>query len=378
MKFKLFIFFALLANVVLAQSDSLIVNCNKFIFQPNDTLYIDAQHKTSTGKNPPATLDVVIENEQGKSVEYRWPMLKGVASMGIVLPDSLPKGKYRLGFAVRNQFFSITGKIVSLIKTPSLNVTLLTTEQDIVTATIPVSTEGTFEIKNWVYDEEATVKFARSNIKYKGDLDIELKTILDSTFKPTLVSSREIYLGEPPGNLMLDTTGKNNTWTNSSFSNDRHELNNVVVKGSKKTLGQKFDAEFSGGLFRNVDERLFDVMSDPDATNYPSVLSYLQGKVAGLIVTQDEEGKESASWRGSPVSIFVDQVPAGTDRLAFITMYDIAIIKTYPPIFMGAPNAQGGGIAIYLRRGNREFASQTDRHIFRVKGFSASITALKF
>jgi hypothetical protein len=351
------------------------VNLNKSVFQPKDTIYIEAQYFTTTGKRPPATLEIKITDEAGRSARYRWPLLKGAASSSLFLPDSLSTGKYTMTFAIQKEFFSLKGKIISLVKTPSLDVTLLTKAADIVTATIPVSEQGTFSIKNWVFDDEATLMLARTDKKYKGDLDIELETLLDSTFHPLLTASREFYVGSPPSDLVLDTNGKRRIM-NNPFTSNPHELENITIKAQTKTLGQKFDAEFSGGLFRNVDERLFDIMSDPNATNYATVLSYLQGKVAGLTITQSADGTEAATWRGDPVSMFVDEVPAGPDRLAFISMYDIAIIKTYPPIFMGAPNAKGGGIAIYTRRGNREYAAKSDRHIFRIKGFSPSTTAL--
>jgi hypothetical protein len=51
-----------------------------------------------------------------------------------------------------------------------------------------------------------------------------------------------------------------------------------------------------------------------------------------------------------------------------IPVDDIAIIKVYPPPFFGNPGGNGGGIAVYTKRGG--LSDENYRNAFRVKGYT--------
>jgi hypothetical protein len=108
---------------------------------------------------------------------------------------------------------------------------------------------------------------------------------------------------------------------------------------------------------------------------YSNIFGYLQGRVAGLQVTQSGFNGGAARWRGSRVAFFLDEVRASAQQIASIPMADIAIVKAYPPPFMGAPGG-GGAVAIYTRRGGEANYLPANRTVFRVKGYTPSATAL--
>src|SRR5690242_2282648 len=85
------------------------------------------------------------------------------------------------------------------------------------------------------------------------------------------------------------------------------------------------------------------------AVGFPNLFSYLQGRVAGLQIRGGINGGV-AWWRGSRVTFFLDEVRVSAQAVASIPMTDIAIVKSYPPPFIGAPGGRGA-IAIYTRRG---------------------------
>lgn len=116
-------------------------------------------------------------------------------------------------------------------------------------------------------------------------------------------------------------------------------------------------------------------MNDPSALGFPNIFSYLQGRVAGLQIAPAGLGGGVARWRGSPVTFFMDEVRVAAQQIAGIPMTDIAIVKAYPPPFIGAPGG-GGAIAIYTRRGSEVHYFPANRQVFKVRGYTPSATAL--
>jgi hypothetical protein len=149
----------------------------------------------------------------------------------------------------------------------------------------------------------------------------------------------------------------------------------VLVRTTAKSPAQQFNEEHVSGLFRSGDERLVSIMDDPSALGFPNIFSYLQGRVAGLQIAQAGFNGGAARWRGSPVTFFIDEVRVSAQQVANIPMTDIAIVKAYPPPFIGAPGG-AGGIAIYTRRGGEANYLPHNRQVFQVRGYSPAASLL--
>lgn len=92
--------------------------------------------------------------------------------------------------------------------------------------------------------------------------------------------------------------------------------------------------------------------NDPFAASATSVFQYLQGRVAGLQIT-DNGADVSLSWRGSTPELILDEIPSTIDVVRTLSMNDIAYVKVFPPPFFGANGGgAGGAIAIYTRKGD--------------------------
>src|SRR5438874_642146 len=102
MKKSLLPFFACLLLAVTVQAQQvahLDIQFNKTVFQPRDSLLVTVNYKDGggqKGKKSLATLELMIENEQGLRTRLRWPVINGQASGKLYLSDSLPQGKYTL------------------------------------------------------------------------------------------------------------------------------------------------------------------------------------------------------------------------------------------------------------------------------------------
>jgi len=116
---------------------------------------------------------------------------------------------------------------------------------------------------------------------------------------------------------------------------------------------------------------LIAIMDDPSAIGFNNVFNYLQGRVAGLQIAPTG----AASWRGSRVTFFLDEIRVSAQQIANIPMTDIAIVKAYPPPFIGAAGS-GGGIAVYTRRGGEAGYLPANRQVFKVRGYTPSAIAL--
>ena len=112
------------------------------------------------------------------------------------------------------------------------------------------------------------------------------------------------------------------------------------------------------------------------AFGFPNIFSYLQGRVAGLQIASDGFSGGTARWRGSPVTFFLDEMRVSAQQIAGIPVTDIAIVKAYPPPFIGASGGGGGGIAIYTRRGGERRYLPAGRQVFKVRGYTPSATVL--
>jgi hypothetical protein len=138
-------------------------------------------------------------------------------------------------------------------------------------------------------------------------------------------------------------------------------LQTVVIKAKLKSKKQLMDEEYASGLFSGGDGYTFITEDDPFANNSQTVLSYLQGKVAGLQVNLTGP-TPGLSWRGGTPSLFLNESPVDVESIQSIPMSGIAMIKVFRPPFIGAfGGGSGGAIAVYYKKGaSRNDAKELD------------------
>lgn len=357
---------------------SLDIQLAKNILQPGDSLLVTVAYKDDSGKAPSlplATLDLIIENEQGLRTRLRWPVINGQVSGALYLPDSLPRGRYTVLAGLQNRFFEVVGKIQDGEAGSGIQAMLLTKTGDWDEQEVPVELDGTFTVRNWLFEDNAVMAFSRIR-ESNGPLDIRISTQLDSTYEPFAVAGRAFYVGNPSSAVRSTLNGPVEAPA-AVFADGGTVLPAVVVRAASKSPAQQFNEEYSTGLFRAGDERLISIMDNPSAFSFPNIFSYLQGRVAGLQISPAGFNGGFATWRGNAVAFFLNEMRVSLQQIANIPMADIAIVKAYPPPFFGAPGGgAGGGIAIYTRRGGEAAYFPADRHVFRVRGYTPSATVL--
>lgn len=350
------------------------IGFNKNILQTGESLQVRVDYLVDSSQTTLpslSTLELIIQHEEGFRSRLRWPVINGQASGTLYLPDSLPLGKYTLLAGLQQRFFEVLGEIKGG-SSRSLQAMLLTKEGDWDEQEISVSSDGTFAIRNWLFEDNALLAF--SPMESKQPLDIRIRTQLDSSYTPLAVAGRTFYLGTPStaARAALDQPVEASV---ALFEDGRTTLPAVVVRATTKTSAQQFDEAHASGLFQSANERLLSVMDDRAALGHTNVFSYLQGRVAGLQIAPAGFSGGAARWRGRGVTFFVDEMRVPAQQVAALPMTDIAIIKAYPPPFMGAPGG-GGAIAIYTRRGDEASFLPAGRQVFKVRGYTPSATTL--
>jgi hypothetical protein len=373
--FPLLLFIALLlsASVQARQSTGrLDIQLDKNILKPGDSLLVTVDYVAGAGQllnQSLATLELVIENKEGRRTRLRWPVIDGRASGKIFLPDSLPLGQYTLLAGLQQRFFEVIGQIKDVRNIGSIQAMLLTKTGDWDEQKVTVTPDGTFAIRNWLFEDNALLAFHRAKDNNQP-LNISISSQLDSTFEPLAVAGRTFYIGNPPA-AVRPSLNKPVETPEALFADRGIMLPAVIVRRTAKTRAQQFNEEYVSGLFRSGDERLIDIMDDPSAIGFINVFNYLQGRVAGLQIAPTG----AASWRGGQVTFFLDEVRVSAQQIGNIPMTDITIVKAYPPPFIGAPGG-GAGIAVYTRRGGEANYLPVNRQVFKVRGYTPSAIVL--
>jgi hypothetical protein len=127
-------------------------------------------------------------------------------------------------------------------------------------------------------------------------------------------------------------------------------LENVTVRAKTKSTVQAMDEKYASGMFKSADAYQFDLVNDPFASSAMNIFQYLQGKVAGLQISQSG-GSASLQWRGGSPQLYLDEIQTDVNMISGIPVSDVAYIKVFRPPFVGGFGGGNGAIAIYTRRG---------------------------
>ena len=152
-------------------------------------------------------------------------------------------------------------------------------------------------------------------------------------------------------------------------------LQGVTVKAKTKSPLQVLDEKYTSGLFSGGQAKQFDIANDPTARVSPTVFTYLQGRVAGLMIsgTGSLGGQPSVTYRGGTPSFFLDESPVDASQLQNMSMNDVAYVKVFEPPFFGAiGGGANGAIAVYTQRGGSQPAEKGKGLPFKiVTGYTA-------
>jgi hypothetical protein len=215
---------------------------------------------------------------------------------------------------------------------------------------------GNIFVDNILFMNDARIYYQLNSKKYSAKL-IDIKFESNNRFVPY-----SLPLPETGYTLTAKTTAvMPPDWMNRAgntlniekdIENKYKTLKEVVVTAKLKNATDELNQKLSSGLFKSNSEVLFDfVNQEQNALGYMNILQWLQGRVAGLNV-QYEGGNYVAYLRGSPASLYIDEMQAEPDMISSVNISDIAMVKVIKGPFGLLTGSGGGTIAIYTSRGN--------------------------
>lgn len=394
-KRRLFLIVMILVQYVFVEaSDSIPLVLNGKKFDSGDTLSFIWDGTVINKGYPKASMHLWADHlESGQRWKFRYPVLNGVSEGDIILGESLPAGTYALNFMAVDQFLEIRGRVkkvkiktafnsetkkrdtIIIYETPKLTGTemrysMLSLKSELLQNDyLAVDDKGLFKMPPIVFGDSVQVLFDPG--KGRGVYFMDLETPLDSTFTPFHSETVFIRLG---GDTILTKTDTLNYSFGFEDNFKGETLEEVKVKG--KSNARKFEEEYVSMAFRGgPDSKTFEGLDSDEIMRTNNIYLFLQTRVPGLLVRQLPL-ETTITWRGDPVSIFLNEMPIGVNNLNIAPM-DVALIKVYPPPATMGSLIPGGAIAIYTKRGIYEGNKNDPRYNFTVKGYTQGLFTWK-
>jgi hypothetical protein len=241
--------------------------------------------------------------------------------------------------------------------------------------TIPVEKDGNFSMNGAYFFDTVKLYYQFSNDKNKTLLSkagFSFNTGALKASKSSSTALSQLYFGDLPPEKILQQNLQQQQLYLSSINKKVKTLETVTVVAAKKSEEEKLDKLYASGMFTGSNARIFAVEGDPLAQSALTVLDYLQGRVPGLQINSNGVSGGTISRRGSPTSIFMNEIVTEVEMLQSIPMSDVAMIKVFdPPFFGAAGGGPGGAVAVYTKKGAAVNSNVQGLNIATLHGYSS-------
>ena len=292
-----------------------------------------------------------------------------------VLAGNWPKIK-----RLPEQYLTVNGKIngltrAQLVQQDISGILEIDKKQQFIS--IPVDLQGNFKVADLLFYDTAKLYYQLNKDKDKvltSRASFDIKNNLLKTAVPFDRDSTVFFRLSLPGEKSLLQNKELTTRFLEAIAARRkvQTLEKVTITAKVKSKKELMDDQYTSGLFRGGDGYTFITEDDPLAGSAFSVLTYLQGKVAGLQIT-GAGAQMSMSWRGGSPTVFMDEMQTDISQVQSIPMSDVAMIKVFrPPFIGGSGGGAGGAIAVYTKKGASLNKDVKGLDFVRIPGYSVA------
>jgi len=292
-----------------------------------------------------------------------------------VLAGNWPKIK-----RLPEQYLTVNGKINGLTRAQLVHQDIsgiLEIDKKQQFISIPVDLQGNFKVADLLFYDTAKLYYQLNKDKDKvltSRASFDIKNNLLKTAVPFDRDSTVFFRLSLPGEKSLLQNKELTTRFLEAIAARRkvQTLEKVTITAKVKSKKELMDDQYTSGLFRGGDGYTFITEDDPLAGSAFSVLTYLQGKVAGLQIT-GAGAQMSMSWRGGSPTVFMDEMQTDISQVQSIPMSDVAMIKVFrPPFIGGSGGGAGGAIAVYTKKGASLSKDVKGLDFVRIPGYSVA------
>ena len=363
-KFQSLAFVLLIATSGFGQGSSFRLAMNNNIFKGGDTIELEAVYAIGEKKLPPATLDIIVENEKGNTWNIRWPLIEGKAAGSIVLSSLIPNGKYNFWFAIQPRFFRIYGQMLycSRKKVKNLLASIFTSVTPISPQQLKLDPDGSFLIEDWMLTNEIRLSFSTGDAE--DVLHIHPECWLDSAYNPAAKAYVAVHLSD------TDTLIKEKSST--------PDFRPVAWSGTGAykylSPAETFNHFFSKGRFRDTSEFVVDVMNDPTVKPGIDIADYIARRLLEKdSLIENRNGK--LFYNGRELILFYNETPVRIP-LSQMLSENFAIVKFFKSYVPRGDDSNPYVLAIYGKRYPFTDAGIA-QNSFLIKGYDTETVVLK-
>ncbi|MCW3160361.1 hypothetical protein [Chryseobacterium oryctis] len=303
-------------------------------------IYMPAQYFTK--KRNAEALDALMISE--KWTRFNWSNL---------ISGRLPTIRY-----TPESYISYKGKVLIQGKPASnadLNLIFTTPHHGTNFYSVKTDVNGFFTFGNLVFEDSIKFSYQLNDKKIpKETVQVFFQPNFEFVPYKNSLPVNEFILAKrlPDEKLPTEISRLATIKSNQKIINEKiTDIEEVVIKGTKKAKTQKLNEKLSSSLFKSINEQIFDFVNDnQNAQSSFGILQWLQGQVAGLEI-RSQGGDYIPYMRGGTVDIYLDEMKIDARQATSISMQDIAMVKIIKGSFAGSFGGGNGAIAIYTRRG---------------------------
>lgn len=233
-----------------------------------------------------------------------------------------------------------------------------------------IQSNGYFALNGLMFHDSASLYYKTTDTVHKGR-EVTVNFLSNPTGDAYVKLGSAIRAPQTTDHAALSRfleMARDRNTVNKYISNRSVLLKTVDVTATKIPKEKSIEERYTSGMFKSDNGYTFDLTNE--TVPYTNIFQYLQGRVAGLLISGNPSSP-SVRWRGGTPGFFLDEVPVSADEIANVNVDDIALVKVYRPPFYGGFGGSNGAIAIYTRRGgDQRYSPGKGFSMQRVMGYS--------
>ncbi len=259
----------------------------------------------------------------------------------------------------QDSYLSLRGKIIKTSKKDvplpkQLSVVIGSTNKKSSIIQAPVDTDGSFILNKLIFYDTV---FAKGVLNKKEMNDFKVELNQDTNINtPAFDFINEL---SPATYKFIENEKAKNLVKNSNLLDSlikKFTLQQVTVTTRPDNQLNNLDNIYTFGLFSSSNAYRLNVADDQFFQNSYDLGNYIVSRIPGISYSNDFDmmmafDATPFSWRGSPTSIYLDEIKVSWDLVRNIPRNNIGYIKIFRPIFFGdIQKSAGGAIVIYTKK----------------------------